>query len=319
MGSRERWDMAKKETLTCEVCGKDWQRTLRGGKKPKSCPGECRKIYPSLYSKKYRERPGCKEKQQEYMREYHKVYSRENAETIAEYKSGWYAKNRDQISADRKSRYLENRDEILARNKAWRQENREKIAARRVAQYVPIIASAECGVCGENFIYPKKGGERLYCSESCVQTAKRDVRERWEARNQEKADAIRKRYKRDNRDKVSAYSAWHRENNRNLYASYAASRRAKLRGLFVNGVDKDVLLDRDGWTCHICKGEIPKGLDWRHPLFPHIEHIVPLSKGGEHSYENTAPAHASCNLQKGNMLDGWQNIKPITWEEVPHG
>lgn len=311
--------MAKTETLTCEVCGKDWQRTLRGGKKPKSCPGECRKKYPSLYSKRYRERPGKREKHLAYMKEYHKTYDKENAEHLSTYKAEWYSENRERILAKNKSKYAENREEILARNRAWRQANREKIAARRAAQYVPIISSAECGVCGENFIYHKKGSERLYCSESCVQTAKRDDRARWEALNKEKVTAIRKRYRRDNREKVSAYNAWHRENNRSLYTSYAASRRAKIKGRMVECVEKDVLLERDGWTCHICKGEIPKGLDWEHPLFPHIEHIVPLSKGGEHSYENTAPAHASCNLQKGNMLDGWQNIKPITSEEVPHG
>lgn len=306
--------MAKTETLTCEVCGKDWQRTLRGGKKPKSCPGECRKKYPSLYSKRYRERPGKREEYLACMKEYHKAYDKENAERISTYKAKWYAENRERIRAEAKSRYAENREEILARNRAWNAENREKIAARRAAQYVPIIVLTECSGCGKPFSYHKKGNERLYCSESCVRTAQLDVRERWAARNQEKVTAMRKRYKRENREKVSAYNAWHRENNRDLYASYAEARRAKMEGLMVEFVDKEVLLERDGWTCHICKGEIPKGLDWKHPLFPHIEHIVPLSKGGEHSYENTAPAHASCNLQKGNMLDGWQDIKPYVQE-----
>lgn len=310
--------MTKTEILTCEVCGNDWEWKRQKGRKPKSCPGECRKKYPSLYSKRYRERPGKRDEYLAYMKEYHKTYDKENAERLSTYKAEWYSENRERIRAEAKSRYAENREEIAARNRVWRQENREKIAARRAAQYVPIISSAECGVCGKDFTYHKKGSERLYCSESCVRTAKLDVRDRWAARNQEKVTAMRKRYRRDNREKVSAYNARHRENNRSLYTSYAASRRAKIKGRMVEFVDKEVLLERDGWTCHICKGEIPKGLDRYHPLFPHIDHIVPLSKGGEHSYENTAPAHASCNIQKKDKLDGWQGIKPYVPEEVNH-
>lgn len=31
-----------------------------------------------------------------------------------------------------------------------------------------------------------------------------------------------------------------------------------------------------------------------------IDHIVPLSKGGPHRFENLQPAHFSCNSRKGN-------------------
>lgn len=30
-----------------------------------------------------------------------------------------------------------------------------------------------------------------------------------------------------------------------------------------------------------------------------MNYIVPLSKGGKHSYDNTQPAHPKCNIQKG--------------------
>lgn len=134
-------------------------------------------------------------------------------------------------------------------------------------------------------------------------------------------EAIRlrfKRYRAENRDSLMRANREWREKNKGRIQANNLRRKAVIRGAFVEDVDKEVLLERDGWTCHICKGEIPKGLARAHPLFPHIEHIVPLSKGGEHSYGNTAPAHASCNLQKGSMLDGWQNIKPIISEEGPH-
>lgn len=32
----------------------------------------------------------------------------------------------------------------------------------------------------------------------------------------------------------------------------------------------------------------------------HLDHIVPLSKGGEHSYANTQVTHPVCNQRKGS-------------------
>jgi len=34
----------------------------------------------------------------------------------------------------------------------------------------------------------------------------------------------------------------------------------------------------------------------------HVDHLIPLSKGGEDTLENVRPAHAVCNLQKANSL-----------------
>jgi 5-methylcytosine-specific restriction endonuclease McrA len=37
-----------------------------------------------------------------------------------------------------------------------------------------------------------------------------------------------------------------------------------------------------------------------HPLYLTIDHVIPLSKGGEHSPLNVQAAHATCNYSKGN-------------------
>jgi 5-methylcytosine-specific restriction endonuclease McrA len=31
----------------------------------------------------------------------------------------------------------------------------------------------------------------------------------------------------------------------------------------------------------------------------HVDHVVPLARGGEHSYANTQPACPPCNMSKG--------------------
>jgi 5-methylcytosine-specific restriction endonuclease McrA len=34
----------------------------------------------------------------------------------------------------------------------------------------------------------------------------------------------------------------------------------------------------------------------------HVDHIVPICKGGEHTYANVQPAHPICNISKGGAL-----------------
>lgn len=74
-----------------------------------------------------------------------------------------------------------------------------------------------------------------------------------------------------------------------------ATRRARELGHFVERVYRSVVWTRDGGICHIC--ELPADVaKW------HLDHIVPLSKGGEHSYANTAVSHPRCNQVKSAKL-----------------
>lgn len=60
-------------------------------------------------------------------------------------------------------------------------------------------------------------------------------------------------------------------------------------------VYRSVVWERDGGVCHICH-EPADPTNW------HLEHVVPLARGGEHSYANTAVSHPACNLRKGTKL-----------------
>lgn len=77
-------------------------------------------------------------------------------------------------------------------------------------------------------------------------------------------------------------------------------RRALLRAVSVESVDPLKVFDRDGWRCQICHRPTPKRLrgsiDER---APELDHIVPLARGGEHSYRNTQCACRKCNASKG--------------------
>ncbi|MGP5930327.1 HNH endonuclease [Corynebacterium glyciniphilum] len=57
------------------------------------------------------------------------------------------------------------------------------------------------------------------------------------------------------------------------------------------------------WTCHICGGPIDPHCEYPSPLYGSVDHIVPLSRGGAHIYENVKAAHLSCNSKKGARED----------------
>ena len=68
-------------------------------------------------------------------------------------------------------------------------------------------------------------------------------------------------------------------------------RRSRVQAQFIEKVYEDVLRARDGDTCGICtKPIVEKGS---------IDHIIPIWRGGEHSYANTRLVHVVCNKRRG--------------------
>ena len=59
------------------------------------------------------------------------------------------------------------------------------------------------------------------------------------------------------------------------------------------------LRERDGDTCGICSEPIDFALSGRDPRGRSVDHILPRSRGGAHTWANTQLAHLRCNLSKG--------------------
>lgn len=54
--------------------------------------------------------------------------------------------------------------------------------------------------------------------------------------------------------------------------------------------------------CHLCGFPIPEDIiAQRHPLLGTVDHIVPVSKGGNLLFNNKKPAHRCCNGIRGNQ------------------
>ncbi len=73
---------------------------------------------------------------------------------------------------------------------------------------------------------------------------------------------------------------------------HTARRKALKLNQFIEDVDPNVVYTMHGGMCGICKEFIEGEF--------HVDHVIPLSKGGVHGYVNVQPAHPACNWSKGN-------------------
>lgn len=79
-------------------------------------------------------------------------------------------------------------------------------------------------------------------------------------------------------------------------------RRAIRHGATIERVDKVKVFARDGWRCRLCGVETPReAMGSMAPIAPELDHIVPLSRGGGHTYDNTQCACARCNRAKRDL------------------
>lgn len=94
-----------------------------------------------------------------------------------------------------------------------------------------------------------------------------------------------------------------RDRRRNIAKEKA--RRARKRAVRYEVVDVFKVFERDGYRCQLCGKKTLKGQrGTAHPRAPELDHIVPLSDNGEHTYRNTQTACRSCNRAKSDGPGG---------------
>ncbi len=86
-----------------------------------------------------------------------------------------------------------------------------------------------------------------------------------------------------------------------------ALRRARLRGAgaYDAGIDHESVHKRSDGRCALCGGRVSHPsvwLDWDGatwmPTAPTVDHIIPLARGGTHTWSNVQLAHHLCNSKK---------------------
>jgi hypothetical protein len=87
----------------------------------------------------------------------------------------------------------------------------------------------------------------------------------------------------------------------------AASRRRRLRhATGWDGVTDAEIFERDRWKCGICGKRIGRSFKAPHPRSKSVDHVIPLSEGGDDTAANKRAAHLGCNLSRGNRGGGEQ-------------
>ena len=132
----------------------------------------------------------------------------------------------------------------------------------------------------------------------------RERKKKYWAANREKLLAYQKGYRKRNpvkfRAKQKKYWAKHPEKAQ----EFNRKRRAAKNNVESGPYTKDEVLKMYGTDCHICKEPIdlkaPRKAGkagWERGL--HLDHLIPISKGGPDTIDNIRPAHGQCNLRKG--------------------
>ncbi len=96
-----------------------------------------------------------------------------------------------------------------------------------------------------------------------------------------------------------------------MYSRHKDKRLNKIKSVSTDYIDLKMLYRRDNGVCWLCKTEC----DWNDyrtterafiagETYPSIDHVIPLAKGGSHSWANVKLAHRGCNTAKGARLIG---------------
>jgi 5-methylcytosine-specific restriction endonuclease McrA len=243
--------------------------------------------------------------------EFHKIKrGEETVRNICKYCSRIYNKdycktNFKKVSAKKKAYRKANIEKEKARDKAYKEKNAEKIKAYRKDNAERINA--------RNKIYYRENIEKINAYRKATIDVKKETDKAYYKLNSKKIKKQRSVYYYDNLDKIKEYGINYRSNNSIKIKNYQQSKSGKnalkkanqkRRALKVNATIEDFspleVFERDGYICQICKRKTRKSFKHTHLLSPQLDHIIPLSKGGEHSRLNTQCLCRECNMAKHN-------------------
>lgn len=152
------------------------------------------------------------------------------------------------------------------RNRELYQANREKRLAKRRAYY-------------------------LANRERCIEAMRV-----YDQEHREEKLARLKAYREAHREEAAARTrAWMKANPEKARA-YKQRRRARKMAVPNEPIDPQRVYFRDHGLCGICGLKVQAD-DW------HLDHIIPLSKGGPHVYDNVQVSHPFCNMSKRDRIE----------------
>jgi hypothetical protein len=145
--------------------------------------------------------------------------------------------------------------------------------------------------------YRESNRERLNAAARERYAATRELRletmRAWQSANREKVRQNQRSWYAANKERVLAQTrAWVDANPEKARAKDARYKARAKGAAVVEVIDRAAIIARDKQRCHLCGGHVPDG-------DVTLDHIIPLSCGGDHTATNLAVAHRSCNCRKG--------------------
>lgn len=179
-----------------------------------------------------------------------------------EYIKAYREANKEEIAKKARAYYLKNKEILNKKAKEYHSKNKEEIN-KKVSEYY------------------KKNKETIRNWNIEYQKKKRQDKEYVDEVNRRARENYKKRVEK-NKDK--ALLKWRTASHK---------RRALVRQAISNVTLEEVnkLIEKSGNICSWCGKDIPKGQ-------MHLDHVYPLSKGGEHTIQNLVVSCASCNHRK---------------------
>lgn len=77
----------------------------------------------------------------------------------------------------------------------------------------------------------------------------------------------------------------------------------RLNGEVHEDISLERLIKRDKSICYLCGDKVDISKDYNDNYYPCIEHVIPIIKGGTHTWDNVKLAHRICNNHKGTMTE----------------
>lgn len=183
-------------------------------------------------------------------------------------------------------------------NKRANKKYRAKKFEKGELVYKSSIRCVVCPVCSKLHIEKGLKDINRYCSDQCKTTGRKG----WTKQLKNSA-CCRCGKQHIAKSKNTMCDECRNRYEKAVLKAYKIKRKLKIEAVTIHPVIDKKVFDRDKWRCKICKTKVQKN-DLYASNAAEVDHIVPLSKGGVHSYSNVQTLCRSCNNKKSNVYNG---------------
>lgn len=186
-------------------------------------------------------------------------------------------------------------------------ERNERLKAKEIKKVNRVRKENEytetaCVICGKIFL--RKGNNQKYCSDECVKKANSK-----KVMHTKICKECGKEFETDH-DKTLYCSSKCSNKYRRKRNTLSKDRRLSLNGKIDYSISLKKLYKRDKGICYICGKECnPKDIKMTEEGYyiagedyPSIDHVMPIAKGGKHTWDNIRLAHRHCNAVKNDKI-----------------